>query len=98
MAADDDEDGEEPPTVAIIPTTDYAALLSNFNAKPGEKGKVDALSIQGKDVFCKDIGGGFAAIGPVKELVEGFSGAEGNKAAFESLVGLRAARSPTKPI
>lgn len=87
MGGDDAAAEDEPRMLALVPVTDYAAFVSNFNAQPGEKGKVDEIVIQGSTAYAKDIGGGYAALSPIKELAESFTGAAGNKAAFEAIVG-----------
>ncbi len=84
------EEDRQPRAVALIPTTDYAALVSNFGVKSSGPGKIDSAKIEGKDVFVKDIGEGFAAVSPRKDVLEAFSGAGGNKAAFEAMVGKNA--------
>lgn len=80
--ADADED---PRVVALIPVTEYAALLDNFGKKPG--GGVESIELNGKPAFLKDLGGGFAALSPTKETLESFGGKPGSKAALEAMVG-----------
>jgi hypothetical protein len=78
---EDDEDDAQAGmdrVVAILPITKYEDFLSNFGVKPAGEGKVDTFaSPTGEDAFCKDIGGGYAAMGPNKELVEAFTGKPG---------------------
>jgi len=80
-------DGADPEVVALIPVTDYAALLDNFGKKPGAAGSIDEITLNNAPVFVKDAGGGFAALSPNKSTLEGFKGGEGSKAAFEKMVG-----------
>lgn len=78
---DDDFSDFEPSEdnmIFLLPITSYAALLENFNAKPAGEGKVDAIETPtGEPGFVRDIGGGYAALGSKRELVESFTGKPG---------------------
>jgi len=78
--------GEEPDAIVLIPTPNYAELVGNFGvATPS--GAIDTLNINGEEVFAKDLGEGFAALGPKKASVEAFSGKAGQMAAHKKLAG-----------
>jgi hypothetical protein len=89
MGGEDDADGADPfataPVVVIVQTKGYAAMLEGFGVKPG--GGIDAVMIDGEQVFTKDIGDSFAAVAPRKELLEKFSGQGGNLAGHKALAG-----------
>ncbi len=83
---DEDEGGGPPKNLIIfLPVTSYADFLGNFDLKPG--GGVDAGRIQGDDAFFKDLGNGYAAMSPTKELLEGLDAKASNGAAFKSAMG-----------
>ena len=58
--------------IVMLPVSDYAAFLQNFNAKPGDAGSVDAVNINGEDTFARNVGDGYAIIAPSRELVTAF--------------------------
>jgi len=58
--------------IVMLPVSDYAAFLQNFNAKPGDAGSVDAVNINGEDTFARNVGDGYAIISPSRELVTAF--------------------------
>jgi hypothetical protein len=83
-----DEDGAGgPPAVVIVPVSDYAGFVSGLGGKPGEGGGVAAVQMEGKDLFVKDLGGGFAAMGEQQTLVSSFAGKTGGGKAFEAMMG-----------
>lgn len=59
-------------TVMLLPVTDYAAFLQNFNAKPGDAGGVDNVNVNGNDAFARNLGDGYAIVGPNKDIVTAF--------------------------
>lgn len=59
-------------TVMLLPVTDYAAFLQNFNAKPGDAGGVDSVNVNGNDAFARNLGDGYAIVGPNKDVVTSF--------------------------
>lgn len=79
---DFDEDG---PIIMIVPITDYKTLITGLGAEP--TGGIDEISMQGTTLFSKDLGGGFAAISPINELLASFDGAGGNLAAHNARIG-----------
>lgn len=78
------EDMDGPPMVVLLPVSDYAALVANFG---GTGEGLEALNIEGEEVFARDLGGGYAAVGPKRELVEAFDATEGNTAEHEAMLG-----------
>ncbi|MGD9688926.1 MAG: hypothetical protein AB7V47_04225 [Phycisphaerales bacterium] len=89
MGGDDEEDADEndPPAIAIVPVTEYAAFLENFGATAGPAGGIDTVDMKGRSAFARNIGGGYAALSPDRALLERFTGKDGAKAAFEKLAG-----------
>jgi hypothetical protein len=76
---------QTPQAVMIVPISDYKAF--------GESVKVDTVDgvgsfvIGGRTSYCKDIGGGYAAIAQQEALLKSFEGKAGNKAAHEAALG-----------
>jgi hypothetical protein len=78
------EEGEGP-MVMVVPVKDYAAFVK---AMGGEDAKgVASLRVDGKPAFSKDLGGGYAVIGPQKDAVESFTGKAGNLADHKASLG-----------
>jgi hypothetical protein len=77
-------DQEKGPVVMVVPVKDFASFAKALGGK-GEG--VDEVKLENETAYLKDLGGGWAALGPVKELVEKFSGKGGSGKAFESLMG-----------
>lgn len=72
---DIDWDAAENRVIFVLPISDYAKFVDNFGSKPAGDGKVDSITTpDGEPAFVRDIGNGFAAMGPDKAIVEGFSG------------------------
>jgi hypothetical protein len=82
-----DFDAAEPPMVMIVPVSDYAKFVGSLGGDA--KGAVTQVKFEDSNspAFAKNLGGGYAAIGPVKELVEGFEGKAGNAAAHTKALG-----------
>ena len=78
-------DGEDADAVAIIPVRDYGAFVKNFG---GTGAGVDELKLDEKPIYVKNLDGGFAAVGPKKDLVEKFGGKPGNGKSHEALMGV----------
>jgi hypothetical protein len=78
------EGQEEPPMVAIIPVTDYAAMVGAFG---GTGEGLEALDFEGNTVFIRDIGDGFAAIGPTESVLADFNAAAGNTGDHNDMIG-----------
>lgn len=81
---EDAEEDSEPPAVVIVPVKDYATFAK---ALGGKGDGVEQITVEDKPVFVKDLGGGFAAMGPKQDVVQGFSGKAGNGKAHETLMG-----------
>ncbi len=77
-------ESEEPPMVILMPVSDYAALVANFG---GTGNGLEMLNIEGNEIFVKDIGGGYAMVGPKQELLENFDATEGNTDEHEAMLG-----------
>ncbi len=75
-------DIEDQQIVVLVPVTSYAELLANFGAaKPGAAGSIDKVTMpDGNDGFLKDIGEGYAAISPNKDLLTKFEAKSGASA------------------
>jgi hypothetical protein len=73
--------------VVLVPVTSYAELVGNFEVKAGAAGGIDEGQINEHPAFFKDVGGGYAAMAPKKELLETFESKPGNAAAFEKSLG-----------
>jgi hypothetical protein len=84
-AGGDEEEGHGPPAVAVLPVSDYAGFVSGLGGKPGDG--VTGAQFEGHDVFVKDLGGGFAALGDTQALVTSFAGKAGGGKAFETMMG-----------
>ena len=79
---DFDDDG---PMIMIVPVTDYSTLVTGLGGQPS--GGIDEFNMHGTVLFSKDIGGGFAAISPMNELLSGFDGKAGQLEAHSARVG-----------
>ena len=77
---------EVPPVVMLLPTKDYAGLLKSFGATAGEG--VTEFVAAGETLFAKDAGGGYAAVGMMKEMVEKFDAAPGKGEAHAARLGV----------
>lgn len=66
--------------VFLVPISNYAEFLTNFGAKAAGDGKVDTVTTpDGEEAFAKDLGGGYAAMGPSKDVITAFTGKSGDK-------------------
>lgn len=65
-----------PPMVMLLPVNDFAQLREGVGALGS--GPVFEANMGGNSVYLKDIGGGFAAVGPMVELVQEFKGDGGH--------------------
>lgn len=70
---------------AIAPVTDFDAFVSGFG------GQIDdgmaEISPMGESFFSRDIGGGYAIIGPQREVIGEFEGRDGQAGEFEQMMG-----------
>ncbi len=87
MYVDQDDGMGTPPIVLVIPVSDFSQLRESMTAE-GE-GPVYEGQINGESVYMKDIGGGFAAAGPMPELVQEFSGQAGHLAGHVERLGMQ---------
>jgi hypothetical protein len=78
------EDDEER-VVMIVPVTDYASFARAMGAT--ETTGTVSITIDDEPAYIKDIGGGYAAMGPHKESVEAFEGRAGNADAHAAAMG-----------
>ncbi|MEM9166748.1 MAG: hypothetical protein AAGB48_06955 [Planctomycetota bacterium] len=78
------DDQPEPPVVALVPVTDYAQVVTNLG---GTGQGLEIVQFEGEDVFIKDIGDGFAAIAPTRDLLEGFTPADDSGDDHEAAIG-----------
>lgn len=60
--------------VLLVPVSDYNAFATGFG---GTGNGLESVDFQGENVSMKDVGGGFAAVGPVEANVGAFEAAEG---------------------
>ena len=79
-----DMKGALPPLLALVPVTDYGAMVK---ALGGGADGVAEVKIQGDTFHVKQVEGGYAALSPVKALVEGYDGKGGNMQAHAELIG-----------
>jgi hypothetical protein len=70
--------------VAVLPVRDYRAFITGIG---GQGDGIDEVDIHDQTFFVKDIGNGFAAAAPTRELVERFEGRPGNAAAHQQALG-----------
>jgi len=75
----------EPDAIALIPVTDYEALLETLGAEM--VGGVARAQIEGEDGFLKSVGGGYAIVAPTAEQLAAFDGAAGNLASHGRRMG-----------
>ncbi len=91
MARDEgaeDAAGGEPPMVMVVPVSDYAKFVAAGGGDP--KAPITEWTPEfagGEPAYCKNLGNGFAAVGPDQDLLESFTGATGNGPAHMKLVG-----------
>lgn len=77
--------GEPPKVLALVPASDYKTLVGNFGVTPS--GQTDEAQIEGNAVFFKPLQGNFVVVGDDKAVIDAFTGAGGNGAAYKTLVG-----------
>ncbi len=76
--------------IVIVPVTDYASFAKSMKATGEGGGGVQKSEMDGKPVYLKDIGGGYAAMGPQEALVKSFKGEAGHAGKHQSLIGAQA--------
>lgn len=78
----------EPPMVLVLPVTDYAKFVQAGGGDASAAvAEVDPFE-EGVPAYTKNLGGGYAAMGPDKALIEGFTGAAGNAGAHRAFLGV----------
>lgn len=98
----EEEPSEGPgPMVMIIPVTDYAAFVKAFGGEAAGANIVELTGPKDSDafsgpMFAKDIGGGYAAMGPMKDVVETFDGSAGRMAEHTRTLGIVGGRIADK--
>ncbi len=73
-----------PPILVLAPVTDYGAMVKSLG---GSGDALAEIKIQGDTFFIKQIDGGYAALSPLKPVLEGFDGKGGNLPAHAELMG-----------
>lgn len=81
-----DMGGEVPPALLLLPVSDYAAVATSLGATD-TTGALSAGTAAGEAVFIKKIDGGYAAISPMRSVLEKFTGDSGMLAAHEKALG-----------
>lgn len=82
-----DMEARQPPIVVLVPTTDYAAFLGNFDAQPGPAGGIVEAQLHGEPAFFRDLGNGYALMSPMRPVAEAFTAKPGNAKAHEQALG-----------
>lgn len=85
MLLDGDMDAALPPIVAMLPVSDYGAMLRGFGAEPADG--VTTLKAMGETVYARELDGGYALVGAMRNLVEGFDGDAANLEAHAARIG-----------
>ncbi len=81
----EDEAYAGPPVVLLLPIGDFGQLRESVGALGS--GPVYEANMGGNELYLKDVGGGFAAVGPLAELVQEFKGKAGNLGGHMSRIG-----------
>jgi hypothetical protein len=80
-----DFEQEGGPVVIVVPVSDYATFAKALGAT--DTTGISEVKIKDEPAFAKDLGGGFAALSPHKELVEAFEGKAGHMDKHKSDLG-----------
>lgn len=85
------EDGPGP-MVLVVPVSDYGAFVKAFGGNGEDKLATltmpDDMDLGGAtQAYAKDLGGGYAALGPVQQVIEGFEGGAGHASAHKKALG-----------
>ncbi len=72
----EDTGPDSPPMVMLLPVSDFGQLREGVGALGS--GPVYEANMGGNNVYLKDVGGGFAAVSPMPELVQEFKGDGGH--------------------
>ncbi|MEL6797363.1 MAG: hypothetical protein AAFO89_11150, partial [Planctomycetota bacterium] len=70
--------------VLLVPVTDYNEFATGFG---GTGDGLESVNFQGENVSMKDVGGGFAAVGPMEKSVGAFEAADGVLAQHQAVMG-----------
>ncbi|MCC6678214.1 MAG: hypothetical protein IT436_13820 [Phycisphaerales bacterium] len=87
------KDAEGPgPMVLVVPVSDYAEFVKAFGGSGEDKIATltmpEEMDFEGStQAYAKDLGGGYAAMGPVKEVIEGFDGKAGKSGDHKKSLG-----------
>ncbi|MFM9997216.1 MAG: hypothetical protein ACKVU4_15615 [Phycisphaerales bacterium] len=77
----------EPPMVLLLPVSDYAKFIEAGGGDASAAvAEVDPFE-EGEPAYAKNLGGGYVAMGPDKDVIEAFKGAPGNAAAHKAFLG-----------
>ncbi len=82
---DMDAPEEEQRMIVILPVSNYSAFSKALGAEDAHG--TASITIDDNPAFLKDIGGGYAIMGPMKELIDGFEGKGGNMASHAKMIG-----------
>ncbi len=86
---------EAPPLIALLPVNDFQAMVKALGAAdPGAA--MSEISLQGETFYAKAVDGNYAALSPLKGLLEKFDGAGGNLAAHAAVLGQAGERVASK--
>lgn len=85
LSAPSDEN-EEGTMVVLVPVSDYAKFVTGLGGQAG--GGIQALSIEGRDVYVEDAGGGYALSSDKKETLEAFDAPKGQMGAHTKALGV----------
>lgn len=81
-----DLDGDLPPVVALLPTTNFDGMMNAFDAEAVDG--VHAITIAtGETLFVRKGEGGYAVASPMRELAVAVDGRGGNAKSHESTMG-----------
>lgn len=84
-------EGEEGGTVAIVPVSDYKAMVEGVGGKAADA--ITTVTIEGQTLYVKNIQGGYAAVGDDQAVVSAFEGKPGNLAAHAKALGAVGSRA-----
>jgi hypothetical protein len=76
--------GEEDQLVVIAPVSDYAAFARGLG---GSGAGLEEVELDGEPLFIKSLGGGYAAMGPQRDPVEGFEARAGQLGGHKERLG-----------